>query len=109
MRQTFTAFGLVASLALASSAMAAPVASAEEDPVVLITRVQPPGEARQEPEQKPKKGHVWSPGFWMWNGVEHKWIPGEWLKERSGMKYQPPRWQNAGERWQFSVGHWTRN
>lgn len=105
MRQAITA-AVVASL-VSGVAHAAP---AEEDPVVLITRTQPPQQVPREADaQKPRKGHTWSPGFWLWNGVEHKWVPGEWVKERNGMRWQPPRWQHEGERWQFSAGHWTRN
>ena len=89
------------------------VASAKPEPrseaIVLSMRTAPPlPPDRQEPEQKPRKGSVWSPGFWKWNGVEYRWIPGEWIKERSGHQWVPPRWHYDGERWHFSVGHWTR-
>ena len=78
------------------------------DPVVLITRTSPPEGVQPEPALKPRKGHVWSPGFWMWNGAGHRWVEGEWIKERSGHAWRPARWHYEGERWLFSVGHWIR-
>ena len=74
---------------------------------MLITRANPP-ETRYEPVPKARKGHVWSTGFWMWNGIQYKWVRGEWIKDRPGYTWENARWQTDGDKWEFMVGHWTR-
>ncbi len=75
--------------------------------VVLISRLGPPPPLI-EPQGKPVKGKVWSPGFWKYNGLDYKWIAGSYVAERPGMRWKGAHWRQDGERWLFAVGHWEK-
>src|ERR1700749_1874943 len=32
----------------------------------------------------PRRGWIWSPGYWSWTGAAYVWIDGIWLMERPG-------------------------
>ena len=51
-------------------------------------------------------GHVWTPGFWAWNGHRHAWNSGSWQKARAGYSHVAGRWEQRGERWHFEPSRW---
>jgi hypothetical protein len=56
-----------------------------------------------------RRGYVWAPGYWRWNGRKHVWVEGHWLRERRGEHWVPAHWEE-GRRgyWHFEEGHWER-
>lgn len=100
------AFVAAFTIALGAPTVSAKVEMGEH--VVLVTRAEPP-DAREEAVPKPRKGYVWSRGYWMWNGLAYRWVPGEWLKDKPGHKWEHARWQTDGSQWEFVIGHWTRD
>jgi hypothetical protein len=56
-----------------------------------------------------RRGYVWAPGYWRWNGRAHVWVDGRWMRERRGEHWVPAHWEE-GRRgyWHFEAGHWER-
>ncbi|MDI3261352.1 YXWGXW repeat-containing protein [Aerosticca soli] len=92
-------------LALAGAAGHAPALHA--DTVVLDVRVAPPP-PRYAPPPPPRRGYVWVPGYWRWEGHRHVWVEGYWVRERPGWHYVPDHWVRRGPYWHFVPGHWVR-
>jgi hypothetical protein len=57
----------------------------------------------------PRRGYVWAPGFWRWNGRRHVWIEGHWVRERRGEIWIADRWDRRGNDWVYVPGHWQRH
>ena len=55
---------------------------------------------------EPRRGYVWAPGYWRWNGHAHVWVDGKWLRERRGYRWEPAHWEERHGRWHFEEGHW---
>jgi hypothetical protein len=68
----------------------------------------PPPPPRYEVIPAPRRGYVWSPGYWEWRGSRHEWVPGYWLAERPGFVYTGPRWIERDGRWVREEGRWDR-
>lgn len=56
----------------------------------------------------PRRGYVWAPGYWRWDGRRHVWVDGRWLRERRGAHWVPAHWEERRGRWHFEEGHWER-
>jgi WXXGXW repeat (2 copies) len=57
----------------------------------------------------PRRGYVWAPGFWRWNGRSHVWVEGRWIRERRNEHWVPAHWEEFRPgRWRFEDGHWER-
>jgi len=55
----------------------------------------------------PSPRHVWTPGFWQWNGVRHVWSPGHWQEPpQVGMSWEPAHWDNRNGHYFFVDGRW---
>jgi hypothetical protein len=96
---------LIASAALASCAATPP----ERSPVRVgvAVRVAPPP-ARVLVIPPPRRGYVWAPGYWRWNGHRYMWIDGRWLRERRGHAWVEDRWEDRGGDWVYVRSHWVR-
>lgn len=92
-----SATGLIAAC-LASPAGAQPV---------FIERAPPPPRVVEVPP--PRRGFLWVPGYWRWNGRDHVWVEGRWERERRGYAYNAPRWEQEGPRWRWVPGGWVRH
>ncbi len=57
----------------------------------------------------PRRGFVWAPGYWNWNGHRHVWIDGRWVRVRRGYHYAAPEWRQDGDRYGFRRGRWERD
>jgi WXXGXW repeat (2 copies) len=100
---------LVVSVILACSVSAcvvAPPPRAHARSVVDIDVSPPPPRVVVEPA--PRRGYVWAPGYWQWDGRRHVWVEGRWIRERRGEHWVPAHWEDHGGRWHFEEGHWAR-
>lgn len=68
-----------------------------------------PPPARYEAIPAPRRGYVWVPGYWDWQGRHHVWVSGNWVRQRPGYAYQPHRWTERDGRWQLERGRWDRS
>lgn len=97
------ALGLLLGGGLAATANAAPQIG-----LYIGTEPPPPRVERVPP---PRRGYVWAPGYWRWNGNRHVWARGHWERERRGYHYVDPRWETRGpgNSYEFHRGGWERN
>jgi hypothetical protein len=99
---------LVAGIGLALASVSyTPPASAQV--VVDVVGVAPPP-PRFERVPPPRRGWVWAPGYWRWDGYyrRHVWVGGYWMRERVGYRWYPGAWQQAGPSWRWRAGYWGR-
>jgi hypothetical protein len=75
--------------------------------VGVYVNIGPPAN-RYEAVPAPRRGYVWSPGYWNWRGKKHVWVKGVWVRERQGYSYQPHRWVERDGRWNLERGRWDR-
>lgn len=55
----------------------------------------------------PSPRHIWTPGYWHWNGARHVWVGGHWQEPpQVGMTWEAPKWENRGGRYYFNDGRW---
>ena len=97
----YTSFALIVTVGLASCVV---VPARGEGRVI---RVAPPP-ARVVVVPAPRRGYVWAPGYWRWNGKRHVWIDGHWVRERRGYLWVADRWDDRGGHWVYVPGHWER-
>jgi hypothetical protein len=100
-------------LASATALMASPAAAYTSVGVqigvpatVYVAPPPPPPVYQHAPA--PRRGHVWVPGHWEWQGNRHAWVQGVYMRERPGYVYQQPQWVSHGDRWGYRAGHWQR-
>ena len=91
-------------LAAGLGGIAAPAAAAVD---VYIDLAPPP--ARYEVVPAPRRGYVWTPGYWNWNGHRHVWTSGTWVRERPGYSYNHARWVEQDGRWRMERRGWARH
>ncbi|MFC5458822.1 YXWGXW repeat-containing protein [Massilia niabensis] len=96
---------LVTLIALGAAAYA-PLPSMAQTDVQLYIGTAPPAPL-YERMPSARRGHVWVPGYWAWNGRRHHWMPGTYIVERPGYVYAPPAWQQRGGRWYMQQGGWA--
>lgn len=96
---------LVVALLVGSLGTVAPRAGAQ--PVGIVIDLAPP-QVRVERVPDARRGYVWQPGYWNWNGRRHVWVEGAWLRARQGYVYAQPQWVQRDNRWEFRRGEWRR-
>ncbi|MEO8081634.1 MAG: hypothetical protein ABI641_13965 [Caldimonas sp.] len=94
----------IAVLAAASATFSAPASSA---PVSFDIRVGPPA-PRYEVVPAPRRGYIWTPGYWDWRRNRHHWVAGTWARDRPGYLYTQPTWVENGGHWRLQRGAWAR-
>ena len=67
-----------------------------------------PPEARHEVVPAPRRGYVWSPGYWDARGSRHVWRVGHWERNRRGYHFTAPAWTQRDNRWELQRGRWNR-
>jgi hypothetical protein len=67
-----------------------------------------PPPLRFERVPEPRRGYVWSPGYWDWRGNQHVWVRGASVRERSGYSYEPHRWVERDGRWNLERSRWNQ-
>ena len=73
---------------------------------IFFTTAPPP--ARLEVVPAPRRGYLWTPGYWDANGHKHAWRAGHWERHRAGYHYVEPRWIERNNGWAFERGRWNR-
>lgn len=73
----------------------------------IIVKTAPPA-PRAEAAGAPRRGYVWTPGYWDWRGNRYQWIKGSYAKERRGYAYREPKWEEHNGRWALQRGAWAR-
>jgi len=96
---------LVCSLGIAIGALATPATSQAR--TEFFINVAPPA-ARVEVAPGVRRGYLWSPGYWRWNGYRHVWVGGVWVHERVGWHWVPAHWVANGPQWHWVPGYWAR-
>jgi len=94
---------LAAMVATSLGSIATPAAAAVD---IVVQLAPPPLRAERLPP--PRRGYVWVPGHWNWNGQRHVWVRGVWLAERRGYRYAHPTWEERDGRWHMQRGRWMR-
>src|SRR5688572_4107085 len=89
-------------LAISSAAFAPASALAQVDVSLVIGNAPPP--PRFESIPQPRRGYVWVPGYWNWNGHRHVWTAGHWEPERHGYQYRPSTWVRESSGWRMEPG-----
>jgi len=56
----------------------------------------------------PRRGYIYAPGYWRWDGRQHVWVDGRFLRERRGEHWVPAHWEERHNRYHFEEGHWER-
>lgn len=92
---------LVATLSIALGSFGAPVLAD------IVIRIAPPP-PRSEPMPEPRRGYIWAPGHWDWQGSRYVWVRGDWIPARAGYQYAPTRWYERDGRWVQERGRWNR-
>lgn len=96
---------VLASLFMASVILT--VSSAQSATVVNVGIGIAPPPPRVEYRPSPRRGHIWIPGYWAWDGGRHVWVEGHWERARRGYHYVEPRWALVGNQWVFYPGYWA--
>lgn len=97
---------LAASIAMTLAAGFTLPASAQVSGAINIRIAPPP--LRDEVVPPPRRGYVWAPGYWNWEGRRHVWHGGSWIRARPGYVYSAPTWVEHDGRWQMRRGAWAR-
>jgi hypothetical protein len=91
-------------VALAFGGIAASAAAQTQ----VIVRVAPPA-PRSERVPPPRRGQVWVPGHWDWNGRRYVWKAGYWTRARHGYRWREDRWVQRNGGWARERGGWDRD
>jgi hypothetical protein len=73
---------------------------------VSISVGEAPPPPRFESVPAPRRGYIWAPGYWNWDGHRHEWQAGHWEQERPGAQYRRPEWMREGREWRLNRGGW---
>ena len=74
----------------------------------LIVSVAPPAPYVEVVPQRVYPNHVWTAGYWAWQGGRHQWVAGRWEAPPQGRsRWESHRWvQIPGRGWRFDSGRW---
>ncbi len=76
-------------------------------PGSIEVQIAPPPPQVEVQGAPPSPRHMWTPGYWHWNGARHVWIGGHWSEPpQTGMVFEPAHWDNRGGRYFFVDGRW---
>ena len=71
----------------------------------LVINSAPPA-PRFESVPAARRGYVWAPGYWNWDGGRHVWLAGHWEPERNGYQYRSSEWIRDGGGYRLNNGGW---
>lgn len=99
-RKTLLALGIAAG----SIATFAPVPAGAQ----IYVQIAPPA-PRHEVVPVERRGYVWVPGYWNWNGRRYVWVAGHSVRGHRGAHWVPNQWAQDHGRWRMNRGHWDRD
>ena len=102
--KTFLVSALMAAGLLGGAALPLPSIAAVE---VYVNTAPPPPRHERVPDAR--RGYVWAPGYWNWQGNRHVWVKGHWVKERRGYAYRANEWVEHDGRWKLRRSGWDRD
>ena len=82
----------IAAMITLGAAASMPLPSIAQVGLSLVINAAPPA-PRFESVPAARRGYVWAPGYWNWDGARHTWLPGHWEGARDGYPYQSGQWQ----------------
>jgi len=97
----------IAALLAASFAAYLPTQAFAQVGVSIVIGNPPP--ARYEAVPAPRRGYIWAPGYWDWNGRRYMWIRGHWEHLRPGQVYYRPEWRHERGGWRLERGGWRED
>lgn len=97
-------FYAAAMIVLSAAAFLPAVASAEVGLSIVVRDAPPP--ARFESIPVARRGQVWAPGYWNWDGRRHVWLAGHWESERRGEQYRHAEWRQERDGWRLQPAGW---
>ncbi len=100
----FLVSALMATGLLGGAALPLPSIAAVD---IYVNTAPPPPRHERVPDAR--RGYVWAPGYWNWQGNRHVWVKGHWVKERRGYAYRANEWVERDGRWQLRRGGWDRD
>lgn len=100
---------LLAALVASPLMMALPPQAAQAQSFDIRIGTPPPPPRVVVAPPPPRRGFVYVPGYWNWNGRRHVWVDGTWVRERRGYHYAAPEWHPDGDRYGFRRGRWERD
>ncbi|MFM9436973.1 hypothetical protein ACFDR9_004060 [Janthinobacterium sp. CG_23.3] len=98
-------FYAAAMLAISSAAFLPTQAMAQIDVNIAISDAPPPPRFESAPQAR--RGYVWAPGYWNWDGRRHVWAAGQWQPERQGSQYRPAQWVRENDGWRLNQSGWV--
>ncbi|MES2535235.1 MAG: YXWGXW repeat-containing protein [Pseudomonadota bacterium] len=94
-----------AAMIVLGTAMVLPLHATAQIKVNIFVNEAPPA-PRYEVVPAPRRGYVWAPGYWNWNGQRHDWKQGSWVRARAGQEYQRSEWYKDNDGWRLRQGSW---
>lgn len=72
-----------------------------------LVRTPPPPPRHQAIYRAPRRGMVWTPGFYQWRRGQYRWTPGRWVvPPRPGAVWIAPTWRHRNGGYVFVAGRW---
>ena len=102
--RTFLVSALMAAGLLGGAALPLPSIAAVD---IYVNTAPPPPRHERVPDAR--RGYVWAPGYWNWQGNRHVWVKGHWVKERRGYAYRANEWVEHDGRWKLRRSGWDRD
>jgi len=91
---------------------ASPVIKEKEKEVIIKEIEQPPMPPAPQLEVRgiaPSPTHVWTPGYWEWDGRDWVWVNGKWIELSSPEAvWMPGHWEWNGRNWIWVSGYWRQ-
>ena len=76
-------------------------------PVEVIVVSAPPALRVEKMPPRPIVGHVWVPGYWMWEADAYVWLPGAWMAPpEPAAVWVAPRFERRSGVNVFISGYW---
>jgi hypothetical protein len=101
MKRTLT----LATLMTLGAAAWLPLPSMAQTGINLVISSAPPA-PRFESVPAPRRGYVWAPGYWNWDGYRHAWTSGHWEAVRNGYQYHSTEWVRDDRGYRLHHGGW---
>lgn len=99
-------FALATMIALGAAACLPLPSMAQTNFSVMIGSAPPA--PRFESVPPARRGYVWAPGYWNWDGGRHAWMAGHWENARDGYNYQPTEWVRDNGGYRMRQGGWVQ-